>query len=224
MNFFIRYSPVIYFLLVLGFLVGLQRFIQARRERREAVYGLELEIANRHAARAITALSLVAFIFLGEFVLTVILAPNLPASLQFVTPTINPLITPTDTFSPAQLALLQTATIGPTPTVAASGCIPGQISITSPKPGDELQGKITIQGTANIPNFAFFKYEYAPAGAGTWFTIEAGRTAIQDGNLGIWDTSASDIPPGDYQLRLVVVDNQGNELPACIVPVRIKAP
>jgi hypothetical protein len=77
-------------------------------------------------------------------------------------------------------------------------------------------------GTANIPNFGFYKYEFAPIGSGIWGTIVAKNIPIQDGNLGSWDTSA--IAAGDYQLRLVVSDNQGNDLPACVIPVRIKAP
>ena len=81
---------------------------------------------------------------------------------------------------------------------------------------------MNLQGTASIPNFGFFKYEFSPAGLNVWSTILANRKPVVDGNLGGWDTSA--ILTGDYQLRLVVTDNLGNELPACVIPVRIKAP
>ena len=39
------------------------------------------------------------------------------------------------------------------------------------------------------------------------------------GPLGQWDTGT--LAPGDYQLRLVVSDNQGQALPACVITVRV---
>ena len=110
----------------------------------------------------------------------------------------------------------------PTPTIQAAGCIPGQIDITTPKPGDTLKGSIELVGTAAIPNFGFYKYEFAPLGSENWNAIVANNKVVQDGKLVTWDTSA--ITPGDYQLRLVVSDNQGINFPVCIIPVRIIAP
>ena len=106
-----------------------------------------------------------------------------------------------------------------TSTAQATGCIPGQIDITSPKPGDQISGSVDLQGTANVPDFGFYKYEFAPVGSDNWATIVARTTVVQDGDLGNWDTS--EIATGDYQLRLVVTDNQGNALPACVIPLRI---
>jgi hypothetical protein len=94
--------------------------------------------------------------------------------------------------------------------------------LTVPKPGDIIKGNIKLQGTANIPNFGFFKYEFAADGSDTWQTILAGNTGVQDGWLGDWDTSL--ITPGFYNLRLVVTNSQGNALPPCIVPIQIAAP
>jgi hypothetical protein len=71
----------------------------------------------------------------------------------------------------------------------------------------------------NISNFGFYKYEVAPQGSDTWATISAGRAIVNNGSLGRWDTTA--LTPGDYQLRLVVTDNQGQALQACVVPVRV---
>ena len=78
-------------------------------------------------------------------------------------------------------------------------------------------------GTADIPNFGFYKYEYAPLGSDTWATIVADKKVVQDSNLGKW-VITSTITPGDYQLRLVVSDNNGINFPACVIPVRIIAP
>jgi len=70
-----------------------------------------------------------------------------------------------------------------------------------------------------VPNFGFYKYEYAAQGSETWSTILAGNKPVIAGILGTWDTT--EITPGDYQLRLVVSDNTGVELPACIIHVRV---
>src|SRR5512136_237325 len=214
LSFFVRLAPAIFALLAFGALFGLRRMVKARAEMRGAAYGLEREIAQRHTNQAISALVLVGFLAFAEFVLVVFLVPNIPALSQLATATINPLLTPTSTFLLTFLESPAPGTPGATLTVVATGCIPGQIDITSPKAGDQIQGSITLKGTANIPNFGFYKYEFSPFGSDIWATVLANRVAVKDGDLGIWDTSA--IPTGDYQLRLVVTDNQGNELPACI--------
>ena len=48
------------------------------------------------------------------------------------------------------------------------------------------------------------------------------RTPVPNNSLGQWDTSI--LTPGDYQLRLVVTNTQGQSLPPCIIPLRITAP
>jgi hypothetical protein len=222
LQFFVSYAPLIYGLLVVGLLVAIRRLVQARRETRESIYGLERELSHKHMSQAITALSLIIFFGLGEFFLTVFLVPALPASSVIATPTVNPLITPTVTLSPVILQTLGALTPEPTATVEIVGCIPGQIMITSPEAGEELHGKVTLQGSANIPNFGFYKYEFAPRDTENWSTILAVREVVQDGKLGDWDTSL--LTPGDYFLRLVVTDNQATVLPACVVPVTVLAP
>jgi len=220
LSFFIRLAPLIFLLLALGALIGIRQIVLARAEMHSAAYGLEREIAHRHLRQAVSTLVLVVFLAFAEFVLVVFLVPNIPALSQLSTPTMNPLLTPSSTFPLELVETLGAGTPAATPTVVATGCIPGQIDITSPKPGDQIQGAVTLKGTATIPNFGFYKYEFAPIGSSTWFAILADRKPVQDGDLGNWDTSA--IATGDYQLRLVVTDNQGNELPACVIPVRIK--
>jgi hypothetical protein len=222
LRFFIRIAPLIYILFAIGLLFGIRRLLQARNERHGAAYGLEREIAHRHMNQAISTLVLVGVLGFAEFFLVVFLVPNIPALLQLATTTMNPLITPTSTLPLQFIETRNAGTAGATPTAQAAGCIPGQIAISSPKPGEEIQGSVTLKGTANIPNFGFYKYEFSSMGSDAWKTISANREAVQDGDLGNWDTST--IATGDYQLRLVVTDNQGNELPACVIPLRIKAP
>jgi hypothetical protein len=222
LSFFIHNAPFIYILLAVGLIFGVRKLVLARAETHEANYGLEREIAHHHTSQAITTLTLVGILAVAEFVLLVFLMPNLPALVQLSTPTMNAILAPTGTLSPEIIETLDARTPGITPTAQSSGCIPGLINISSPKAGDEIKGSIILTGDANIPNFGFYKYEFAPLGSDTWSAVEASRKAVIDGNLGNWDTSA--ILQGDYQLRLVVTDNQGNELPACVIPVRIKTP
>ena len=82
------------------------------------------------------------------------------------------------------------------PTVeGGEGCQPNRLMLTAPKAGTEIRGTVDIQGTVNIPNFGFYKYEVAPINSDAWATISAGRKIVSAGSLGQWDTSA--VPPGD---------------------------
>jgi len=222
LHFFTSYKVLIYLLLLFGLMFAIRGLVRARRETGESLYGLEREVAHRHMSQAVAALSIIAFLAIAELVLTIFLAPNLPAISLLGTPTMNPLITPTNTISPELLAAIGVITPEPTPTAQTTGCIPGQIMITSPKPGDAIKGSVKLLGTANIPNFGFYKYEFSPLGSDVWSTIEANNEVKLDGELGSWDTS--EVSPGDYNLRLVVTDNQYNVLPPCIVPVQVAAP
>jgi len=222
LGFFIRLAPLVFLVLALGLMFGLRRMAQARNEIRGAAYGLEREIARNHMVQASSALVLVGLLALAEFILVVFLVPNIPALSLLATPTMNPLSTPTSTFPLELMETLGVATPGSTPTIQSSGCIPGQIDITSPASGSEINGSVMLKGTANIPNFGFYKYEFSPQGSDNWAAVLASRQSVRDDELGNWDTTA--IATGDYYLRLVVTDNQGNELPACVIAIRIKAP
>jgi hypothetical protein len=112
-----------------------------------------------------------------------------------------------------------TTTITPTIGLAGGGCLPGEISIHYPEEGDEITGAVEISGTVNIPNFGFYKLEMKRPEEANWQTILAGNDPIQNGIIGIWNTSL--LPPGYHQLGLVVTDNQGKALPACVMQVRV---
>jgi hypothetical protein len=221
-GFFIDYAPLIYVLLAVGLALGLRRLMLARVEAREAIYGLEREIAHRHTSRAVTTLSIVGLLAVGEFIMLVFLQPNMPAIFQLATPTTNILFAQTGAIGPSAGVGTDAFTPGATPVSAESGCIPDHINIRLPKAGDEVRGEVVLTGDANVPNFGFYKYEYAPAGTDNWLAIQAKRDSVQNGELGTWDTTI--ITQGDYLLRLVVSDNQGNQFPPCVIPLRIKAP
>ncbi len=217
-----NYEVFIYIVLAIGGLFALRWLWTAWNEWRRAVYNLEREFALRRMGRAVASLTLVLVLFCGELIASSFIIPNLPASFFIATPTLDLLATPTGTIT-AQLATQIALTPRPEPTIGnTSGCVTDKLIITSPKPGTEVSGVVDLQGTANTPNFGFYKYEVAPLNSDTWATISAGRSVVINGQLGIWDTTT--LTPGDYQLRLVVTDNQGQVLPPCIIPLRVAPP
>jgi hypothetical protein len=216
-RFLADYEGLIYLVLLLGALFNLRWLARAWREKREAIYGLEREFATKRLTTAAGGLAFILLLCIGEFFLATFILPLLPSSTFLATPTADLLATPTGTLSPD---VLTTGTPGAEAPFGATGCIPGQIVITAPRPGQEVSGTVDLVGTVNVANMGFYKIEIAPQGNDTWSTIFAGQNTIKDDSLGQWITT--ELTPGDYRLRLVVTDNQGQALPPCVVPVRIK--
>ncbi len=222
LQFFNSYAILIYLLLVIGLIFSVRSLAKARHEMSGSLFGLERESAHRHTSQAIAAVSIIFILGLAELVLIVFLTPNVPALSMLVTPTLNPLSTTTGTIPPGLLATIGVTNSLSTVTPKSTGCNPGQIMITAPKPGFIVKGQVELLGTADIPNFGFYKFEFSPFGSNVWATIGADRKIVQDSSLGNWDTS--EVTPGDYNLRLVVIDNQGNALPPCVIPLRVAVP
>lgn len=218
LKFLDTYEVLIYLVLAIGAMLSFRWAYRSWREWRIAVYSLEREFSFRRLARSALISFMIALFFCLEFSIASFVIPGLPADFFLSTPTLDLISTPTGTLSAdllTQFAYQGQAQAHP----GSAGCIPGQIELTFPEPGDEIKGVVELTGTVNIPNFGFYKYEIAPNGSDTWATIAAGRTVAVNASLGRWDTTA--LTPGDYQLRLVVIDNQGTSLPACVVPVQV---
>jgi len=217
-KFLISYEVLIYIVLAIGGLFSFRWLLRSWREWRTAIYSLERQFSSRRLGQSASISTLIVIMFCFVFSMRSFVIPLLPASVFIATPTFDFISTPTGTLSAEMMT--QFANL-PAQTAAAdaTGCIPNQITFSSPEPGEEIKGTIEITGTVNIQNFGFYKYEVAPQGGTTWATILAGRTIVNNGSLGRWDTTA--LTPGDYQLRLVVTDNQGIALPPCVVPVRV---
>jgi hypothetical protein len=216
------YEVLIYFVLAIGAAFGLRWSWRAWNEWRHARYSLEREFALRRLGQAVAALMLVVGLFCLELFTATFAVPGLPASVVLPTGTLDVFATPTGTIS-AELATQLALTPRPEQGGGTGqGCIADKIEITSPKAGSEIQGTVDIVGSANVTDFGFYKYEVAPRGSDTWGTISAGRDKVKNGSLGQWDTTA--LAPGDYSLRLVVSDNQGRALPACVIQIRIMPP
>ena len=214
-----NYEVLIYIALAIWGLFVFRSMYRTWREWRDSVFSLEREFALRRLGR-ITAIALLIFgLGFAEFFIATFVAPSLPASDILTTPTLDLLAAPPATLSPedaTQAALSPVTQAAPS---GMSGCIPDQIMISSPKPGDVVQGSIEITGTADVPNFGFYKYEIAPLGTQSWATISADRNPKKDVTLGTWNTAA--LTNGEYFLRLVITDNVGVSLEPCVIAVRV---
>lgn len=217
-KFLASYEALIYILLAIGALFSFRWLWRSWQESQTAVYRMEREFSSRRLGQSVALSVLVIVLFCVEFFMATFIIPGLPSNAFLTTPTLDLISTPTGTLSPA--IMTQYANLPPQISEPnLTGCTPNQITLTSPAPGDEVKGTISLIGTVNIPNFGFYKYEVALRGSNTWATISAGREIVVNNKLGDWITTA--LTPGDYQLRLVVTDNQGLALPPCVVPVRV---
>jgi hypothetical protein len=231
LSFFRAFEVWVYLLLGLGGLIYIRKFILAWQELRGATFGLERESAQSRLNQSASILVLLLTMVITEFVLVSFVAPSVPGAIPLPTPTLNLLATPTITL-PATTQLAPGISTDNSPEIltvqynngnnALSGCIPGQIEITFPEIGQEVSGVIGVLGTANIPNFGFYKFEIKRPDETVWLTIQAGNAAVQDGKLGDWDTTR--LTPGDYQLGLVVVDNQAKASAACVIQLLVARP
>jgi hypothetical protein len=209
------YEPLIYIVLAIGALFAFRRMWRSWREWRDSVYGLEREFALRRLVQASGLALLILALVFSEFFIATFIAPSLPASDIRVTPTLNLLVTPVGTLSPGSTAMAVTQDVPS----GMSGCVQDKIMITSPSPGEDVKGTISIMGTADVPNFGFYKYEVAPMGSENWATIAASRNPVKGEELGKWNTAA--VTNGEYFLRLVITDNVGASLDPCVIAVRV---
>lgn len=222
LRFFKEYEILIY--LGLGVLAAWQmrKFIVAWQELQAAAFGLEWESAQGRLNHAAGILVFLLVCGVVEFGLVTFVVPAYPGAEPLLTPTLDLLVTPTTT-----LPVTATSTqVGPTAEaddqIPAAGCIPEEVMITSPEEGTTISGIVEVQGTVDVPNFGFYKFEIARDGTDTWLTIQAGEEIVNEDKLGDWDTSQ--LEPGNYYLRLVVVDNEGNHREACVVSVYVEQP
>jgi len=186
----------IWFYIILGLisLIFFSRLFKSIGDWREAAFGLEREIAQRRFRSSLSILVLLFILFVGEFFFVTYSSSLMPDQTNLATPTIDILASP----SPTTITMVveeESENLSPTAITDQEGCIPGKIE---------------------------WIYEYTEPGNTIWKTIAGGNTVKKEEQIGLWNTSQ--IVPGDYLLRLVVLDNVNNEYPACIVSVRVINP
>jgi hypothetical protein len=249
MAFFVQllanYSGLIYIALIIGMAFYLREVFSARQELQQSLYSLEREAASSRLWRGIGMLFLLGFIALAIFVLSNLIAPGLATDTDRATPTpafILTTTTPTPTYQPTPTRTPRpptaapgtpiptiegapTATLPPTPApLPSSSCPDPNVQIVAPIAGQTFNGDIQVRGTADTPNFAFYKFTLSGPATGD-VTQTAGdvvRTPIRNNVLGSIAGANLVTAPGVYVLGLVVVDNTGNELPHCTVPIVIQ--
>ncbi|MEK6223150.1 MAG: hypothetical protein N2D54_12970, partial [Chloroflexota bacterium] len=199
LRFFGQYEFTLYFILGMGIIVYAVRFWAAWQETRTAIFGLEQTNSRRRLNQAAIAIFVMLTMGFIVFILVTFVSPVIEP--EIILPISSP-IPDASLLTPEALAggetstpdVLSTATLLPTVVVETEGCMPDELEISSPGPGDTLRGEIPVEGTVNIPNLAFYKFEVAEANQELWLTIQAGRTLVEDGFLvENWDTSL--IPP-----------------------------
>jgi hypothetical protein len=224
LRFLQTYEIWIYSILGIFSIIFIGRLFKGIINWRAAIYGLEREYARREFTSALTMLIIFLLLAMTEFGLVSFIVPAYAAGkVSLPTPTIELITTQSRTLTVNEV-FSGSATVMPSPvSILAEGCVPGQIEWTFPENGGEIQGKVELRGTVNVPNLGFFKYEYSQPDSSEWLTIAADNENQKiDAVLGVWDTSQ--MVPGDYRLRLVVADNQNQLMPACVVSVRVIAP
>ena len=228
LQFFKVYEVWIYLLLGLGGVIYIRKFVLAWQELRGATFGLERDSAQSRLNQTASVLVLLVMMAVAEFVLVSFVAPMVPGASPLPTPTIDLLASPTTPLEEGELpeAAQEANPTGvtlPTIQLDEGDCIPDQIMISSPESGEEIFGEVEILGSADIPDFGFYKLEVARNQDPLWLTIQAGRKVVQDDVLvSNWDTSR--LPSDDYILQLVIVDSRGEALPPCRIPIRIGSP
>ncbi len=207
-----RYQIWLYGLLGLAALLYLNRLRQARHILGHTPFGLEKEAALRNQNTALAMLGVLTAIGFGVSFVRSYVAPTLAAR-----PTTDPNLQPTPRPSPTPIS----ESAGPL-VVDTSGCSNPTATLTDPQSGTRISGSYEVRGTANIDNFAFYKFEISGGATnGVWVPLYVGSQPVVDGSLGIFDASAYEA--GSYAFRLVVMDNAGNSPPPCVVPVTLVA-
>lgn len=228
LSFFRAFEVWIYLLLGLGGLYYIRKFILAWQELRGAGFGLERDSAQARLNQSASVLVLLLTMAVTEFVLVSFVAPAVPGAIPLPTATLDLLATPTYTLSPVTTTPQAIEASGTdAPTLAAQstggGCLPDQVQISSPQTGEEVSGVVEVLGTADIPNFGFYKLGIKRPEDPIWATIQAGNQVRKEEKLGDWDTRR--LLPGIYQLSIVMVDNTGQSSEPCAVEVNvIRAP
>lgn len=214
-----NYEPLVYIALVIGGLYSFRQMFRYWREWRDSVYRLEREFALQRLGRATSLGLLVLGLLFAEFYVATFIAPSLPASDILTTPTLDILAVPIETLSPDSATQAALSLSTPVIQSGMKGCVPDKIMITSPASGDEIKGTVDLVGTADTPNFGFYKYEVAPVGTNNWATISAGDSPKRDEVLGQLNTTI--MANGDYFLQLVILDNVGKTIEPCVIAIRV---
>jgi hypothetical protein len=99
---------------------------------------------------------------------------------------------------------------------------PPQAKISSPLPGEALQGSFPIVGTMLAEDFeeAVLSFSYAGDPTGTWFEIARPSTLGREVELALWDTTT--LTDGNYSLQLIVRRSAGETMIVEVDGLRVR--
>ena len=232
-EFIARIDIFFYALSAVGIFFSIRGLVQARRQMRNAVFGLEREAARRRRSNAASTIITLLLLSGAVYIVANIVVPNLgeeeaqptPTPVVFVTaePSATPMlllfstITPTIGLPPSEAEL----TNAPPPAAEVeNGCEIIGTTITSPEPDQQVSGQVLVEGQANILNFSQYKFELTGPGTnGQWVVVGTFTVPVSDGILGSWDSTS--LPPGSYRLRLVVLRADGTFTTPCEIPITV---
>jgi hypothetical protein len=215
----------IYTILALAGIVYIRLALLRIGDYQRTFFGLERERARGRLIRVGTMLALVVLGFVVVFLSTTFAGPALPiTSRPTEAPTVSLLNTPDDVGNMDDEVMLATAIAGEGSSDLS--CANPDATLRHPEDGDNISGRVEIEGVANIAGFAFYKLEIRSAGLDNeWRAIAAGINPICGPDcedqyvLGTWDTSL--VTPGEYEFRLMVLDTVGNAPMPCTIKLRV---
>lgn len=242
LNWLAQQTLPIYIVSFLGVAAYVAAALAAQRRQRLSQFSLERDINRQQALRFWVMAGL--FLMLGVLVfgVTSYFVPTLPAvatetpvvgvGLTAVptmtsTPTITPTPSPTSELTGTPGAEEQdepSPTPSPTPeaveTAVPPDCPSLDVQISLPLAGSNLSGLVEVRGTARVNSFAYYKFEVQFPGSDSLNFIAQFESPVENGILGYWDVSNTELYPsgGPYRFRLVTVDVYGNAT-SCIIPV-----
>ncbi len=96
------------------------------------------------------------------------------------------------------------------------------VQITSPLPGEAVQGIFVISGSTFVDGFFSYEVSFGFPGdpTGTWFLIAEGFNPVVEAPLAEWDTFA--LTDGSYSLRLLVTLVDGSTLETIAEGIRVR--
>jgi hypothetical protein len=195
--------------------LGLIRWVDLRK----AVYGLERERSLSKLTQAGAMLALIFALAVAVFVVANFVAPAYLANVYTAPPQDqNPVSTVQEISDDEQTPISSGLPImDGLPTL---GCSDENVSLTSPEDGGTVSGVVEVRGTANDTAFGFYQYHYMlMSPEASWNVVTAGNEPVVDDVLGVWDTTW--LIAGEYFLRLVVTNTEGEATAECVIQVRV---
>lgn len=241
-----RIAPGLYIMSVAGILYMAYELQRARRRLSSAQFKLERELALAHRSRAITFGGLLVEFFIGVWAITNLMAPTLrdirlggagntntgPDRFITSTPASNPPValnaggtgeegpqifqTPPPTNTPVGTIIPDAPDVVGCPRDSAWIHIPGN--------GQLIFEATNVIGTANISDFALYKFEIKPDTPGAQFAPIGGdyTQPVIEGPLG--QILPWELPNDTYRFRLAVFDNTRQLRAVCEVTIHISDP